>query len=855
MSGSYPFPWGPPPPGYVPGVGRGAVGFINSIEAGVVDIESPGFGTGNQSAKYVQQIQEADEKADKFYKDIDEQMKNRNAKRKEELINENQSRFEKIRDQFADLREDLGTIDANAWENLPEIGATTYHRPKWDLYTHASDRMINNDFEDSALNKEIQEEEELRNLALISENQKVDADTEILSVSRAQKSVLNVALSKVLPKQSALDVSKFLQELDHKSSEIINQYKDLNRASIVYRQLTHSNPTNEQGWLVRARIEEKKGCFDKARKVARDGYLNCPQSELLVMEAARLSPHQDAINIILSALKAIHRNSEKLWLQLIAIQSNEIAKKSVLEDALQVLPKSEVLWQAAAAFEEPGEKHTTILKKALELLPEKEELWIEGIKSSTTEEDSFYFINGAKAKVGCSIRLYVAWSQMEELYHEGARCIEICQEAIQAFPNHDWTEEAQLSEQELYIVTAISIINSIPYSEKLIEKASLSERRGFYETARALYLKYSVFNNSYYSYLQFEKNHGNIEETVASLLEKKLNNENLIIDLLDVLDESRSIDILMDAYNSNPTSEKIVLSLIDSLINIKNIDYAKQIAEEASKNINSATIYLKYASIIQQYGGDIQIYQKGVELYPDQPKLWILLSELSNDPFCVIKEAVKECPKSPEIYIEMIKLAKANKMARPRVRALFEHARRNCPTDAKIWLLSAEHERPENKITMLEDAKAVVRDKGIIWMRQLELNDPEGRITLVKEAINGNGPLKELVLVSALCLWRSGSLDLAKSTFQNISHENPNWVDGWLFRIKFEKMYGNPEEASKLMESIDNSHLKNGFIWQANRDNPENFGLSNLELFSSLIDLVPDPMSSDASVFGCILEI
>jgi hypothetical protein len=65
---AYPFPWGPPPPGYIPGLGRGAVGFVTRIENGIIDFDDD---NPVKSKKALRKIRDEEEKADSFYRDIE----------------------------------------------------------------------------------------------------------------------------------------------------------------------------------------------------------------------------------------------------------------------------------------------------------------------------------------------------------------------------------------------------------------------------------------------------------------------------------------------------------------------------------------------------------------------------------------------------------------------------------------------------------------------------------------------------------------------------------------------------------------------------------------------------------------
>ncbi|OHT16308.1 hypothetical protein TRFO_13323 [Tritrichomonas foetus] len=851
---SYPFPWGPPPPGYVPGLGRGAVAFVNNIETGKVDFE-----TEIRSIKLAHQIKKEEEKANAFYLSVDEQMKNRNKKRqKVEVIPGPKQIFNEIQDQFSDLKEGLKTITENEWENLPEIGATTYHRPKWELYTHASDRMITNDFEDSALNRSIREGDLMTQDTITG-----DTDNQIMSVARAQRSVLNVQLSKIVPLKNSIDVSQFVQELDNQASNVISQFSDLDRAADLYRVMTHTNKENPQAWLIRERVEEMRGKLDKARKIARDGMINCPQSELLVMEAARLSTRQDATSLIQSALQVNHKSSEKLWLQLVAYQNNINAKKSTLENAIRAIPKSETIWKAAAAIEE-GENHTNMLKRGLEFIPESETLWIEGINTAANYEEVMYFVDHGIEQLGENVNLLISWSKADEKFNHGSNCLENCKRAVNSLLEIDWVTEAINAEKEGCFSTAIGIVNSISLenvsTEELIKKSELAENCGCEQTSQRLLYRNALEKGDFYSYLNFEKKYDRLEEAVSLAIQTRPDDENLAIFISEIFSGKRSIPVLESAFERLPNSEIVALALIDAYIESKNLLKAKEFTQTIVNSFNSVKLYLKLAIINEQFGGDELFLRDSIQKFPKNPEFYLLLADHLSEPKEILQQGIKNCPNSGELHITLIKYLINKKVPGPRIRALFEKARRLCSDQPIVWLVSAEFEQPQMRNSLYEEAKEKVpkHQVGMIWARQIEHIDMENRLNFTKETletIGGTTQSRELTLMLALCFWRRGEVDKARPVFENMSREFPKWGDGWVYRIKFESLCGSPQDLFEAKKAATFVKIEDGILWNNARNKRENFELSQEELLDDLVAFVADPMISDESIFSDSIDI
>lgn len=843
---SYPFPWGPPPPGYIPGLGRGAVGFIDRIESQKVDIDND-----IKSPKLAEKIRKENQKADEFYEEVDKKMKERNKNHKKKLnsdIVDNKTVFDEIHENFADLTKGLKSVSASEWANLPDIGTTTYHRQKWELYTHASDRMITGDFDDSALSKLANNDFDLEN----------DEDRKIMLVSRAQKNVLNIQLSKVVGKQDSINVSNFMNELDQQAAEIMKQFDDLDRAAQLYRSLTHANKENPQSWLLRARVEEKRGQLAKARKVAKDGLLYCPNSELLVMENARLSPRNDAISLLKSALKVNHKNSEKIWLQLVAYQTNLILKKLTLENALEAIPQSENLWLAAAALEE-NEKHIDMLKKALIQIPKSKKIYVEGCRTSTNLEDAMYFVENGLKEIGDFPELVINWSQIEEKYNNSEKCDEICKKILNCLnenKDEDWISDAENSEVSGFPRTSICLINAIPFKDTFLIEASACQRRNHLTTARALFLRYASEKNDFIPFLKFEKDYGNIEEALKLAIKLNQDNEKVIVDISEFVSCEQAIQIIKEAYSRFPHSEILATKLVDLYIDSHLIDKAREFATSILDLIDTPNFYIKLAYINEQIGGDIEFLKKAVQRFPNEPKLWILYSKHSDDPISDIKNAIIKCPNSSELYIRLIKLLKEKGEPRPIIRAIFERAMDYCKRQSIIWLYASEFEDPSNRISILEKAKEYCKDDiGLIWAREIELSEQENRLTFAKETIEKTGNLKEIVLLIAISYWRNGNIDQAKTVFDNLNRENPNWGDGWIFRVKFDKTYCSNDELSTTLKFISSLKITDGFLWHNFKNLTINFKENQVDFINNVVDHIPDPMTEESSIFADFLKL
>lgn len=122
-----------PPPGYVAGVGRGAVGFStvkntlnkNSQTEDTDDNENNANQDVNESGLLVSQSKrdEEDEEADRIFEEIENRLKSR---RKHNTVIKVPTDDElSLKSRFSDLKRDLTSLTEEEWLLLPEAGDMT----------------------------------------------------------------------------------------------------------------------------------------------------------------------------------------------------------------------------------------------------------------------------------------------------------------------------------------------------------------------------------------------------------------------------------------------------------------------------------------------------------------------------------------------------------------------------------------------------------------------------------------------------------------------------------------------------------------------------------------------------------
>ena len=838
----YPFPWGPPPEGYVPGLGRGETGFVSYIENAVVEIQDE---KDKVSEKTKIKEEKADNAADDFYRTLEEKIASRNKKRtkRNSKKSEEKTIFDEVRDQFADLSLTLKNVKANDWENIPDIGSTKNYRPKWELLTYASDRMVTGDFSESSLMKEDRLQDVLGTKSTDLEDEK-----EMMAVSRARTSVMKTMLSKQVRKYT-IDTSEYQHELNVEMERRLEGFSSLDEAASLYKKMTRNNKEDPVNWILRARIEERLGHYDVAKKVARDGLSYNLENEDLVLEAARLSPANEAQVILEASIKKNHQHSEKVWMTLAALQPNEMATNAVLERAIKFLPDKPEVWKVASQHNE--EQALDILKEGLKYNEGSETLIAEGFLKSSTQEEIEFFNSQVKVE---SIELLIAKAKAEE------RCSFDVEETIRKMlsldENKDWILEAETLEREGFVKIPTFISNTIKYSSEFVNRAQEAEKVDCPIVAEQLLRRVSATENQWMPLLSFLKRKGALQETIEDALDKYMDNPLTVIQICDFLDDESSCSVFKFALSKSPKSEKLVIAYTNRLIQSGQKEAATGIAKEKSIELHSAELYTFYESVLGK-DADIDIFYTGVKLFPNEPNMWLRLASRlqGKEKGKVLQTAVTKCPNVGIIHIEFIRAAKENGILPQQIRALFEKACNQCKDDEIVWLMASENEPIEHKVALLETAKKFVKRPEIIWARQIELYPPEQRLLQCDLAIQAIGEKRELLLLKGLCEWRRSEIDKARSTFKKVTEQSPQWGDGWAYRLRFEQEQGSERELAEVQHDVESCDIKSGFTWEAARADPEFISLGKEALLSVISSEIPDPNLVDSSIFGNILNL
>ncbi|EHN03723.1 Prp6p [Saccharomyces cerevisiae x Saccharomyces kudriavzevii VIN7] len=355
-----------PPVDYVPGIGRGATGFStkekNTLDDGGRRI--PKRYREDSNSNYQSQTEyNEDEEAAKVFETLDLKLAQKKKKRTNDNSDHNAAGTSIVKAQFADLKETLGAVTEDEWMNIPD--ATDFTRrnkrnriqEQLNRKTYAApDSLMPGNVD---LNKLTEEREKLLQSQI---------DANIAELTRNTTSRIQVDKS-----GAATDALSYLKDLENDRANSLSDtaLEDLQKMRTVLRSYRQADPTNPQGWIASARLEEKAKKFSAAKKLIENGCQDCPKNSDVWLENIRL--HESDIHhckiLVATAIK-FNPASPLLWLKAVDLESTTINKYRVVRKALQEIPRDERLWKLAVSFETDKTQAIRMLEKATRFIPQ-----------------------------------------------------------------------------------------------------------------------------------------------------------------------------------------------------------------------------------------------------------------------------------------------------------------------------------------------------------------------------------------------------------------------------------------------------------------------------------------------------
>ena len=642
--------WGKPPPGYVPGLGRGAVGFVTRLDIGPArniifnqsEQEKPTNETkSNNLYGYEEKLfnkneeDEEDKEADKQYEDFDKYMEERrkNVKEKNELLNLKRNRNEQptIRQTFSALKNELKTLSQADWENIPEIKDFTLKKRKIERYIPITDSEII-----AALNDTI--------IPL-----KEEKETTLENVGKAKNSILKMLIDKIgeeKEERSSVDRLSYLTELNTLNKDnIVNPLnsfegvQDMKKAKLLLNNLIATNPENPLSWISAARLEVMDNDQIKAREILSKGIEKIKNNEDLWIEYSRLYGNDPikAKDILKQGIIYLPK-SEKIYIELIKIENNNNEKKKILKKCLfEELPTSEILWKMLIELEKKNpEIYKRLLLKCTEYFPKSINNWIILSKQCNYEEGKKYLLQAINLNEdSLSIRMFYMLFEEKE--------------------NNEKKENKENYLKEIFNRIIEEMNNKKITNEELISFACDAEKSNCLLSNKII-INYTI--NNFKKHANYKETKNIFKKIIEELKEQEFKYiytiKQIYITLLQ-LNENKDIELWVQYIDFIKTNISI-----DEIENIFN-----EAIEKASKDIYKETFYLLYAKILKDNNDinkSISILKEGYNKIKRENILFALIKlydtkKLYKDSISLLKEEMnnKKYENNHEIIINLIK--------------------------------------------------------------------------------------------------------------------------------------------------------------------------------------------------------
>jgi pre-mRNA-processing factor 6 len=266
------------------------------------------------------------------------------------------------------------------------------------------------------------------------------------------------------------------------------------------------------------------------------GCENCPRSEDVWLEAARLHPPATAKAVLARGVAQIP-DSYKLYMAAANLEEDDAAKSRVLRRALERIPNSVRLWKAAVELAEPADARI-LLSRAVECCPQHVELWL-ALARLESYDNAKKVLNNARKAVPTDPSIWITAAKLEEAQGNKDMVEKLIDRALKSLQANGvvisreaWLAEAEAAETSTppMVLTCRAIVKHViglgveeeDRRRTWVGDAEEALARGRVVTARAMYdVLTSTFPSKWELWraaAALEKSHGSREDMDALLL-------------------------------------------------------------------------------------------------------------------------------------------------------------------------------------------------------------------------------------------------------------------------------------------------------------------------------------------------
>lgn len=910
----------PAPLGYVPGLGRGATGFTTrsdigpARESGDVSDERHApppsskkksdddekdeeeedlndsnydeeFGYGGSLFKN-DPYEKDDEEADAIYEAIDKRQDEKRKERREKLFKEEVEKYRqerpKIQQQFSDLKRKLGEVSYDEWQSIPEVGDVRNKRqrnPRADKLTPIPDSILAKAAAMANDTTTMLDPIQQKYGGLSSTIAGTSTDIDMKKIGQARNTLMDMKLTQVsdsVSGQTVVDPKGYLTDLQSMLPNYGGDINDIKKARLLLKSVRETNPNHPPAWIASARLEEVVGKMQAARNLIIKGTEQCPKSEDVWLEAARLLPSDIAKGLVAQAVKHLP-NSVKIWIKAADLESELKSKKKVFRKALENVPNSVRLWKAAIELEEE-EDAKIMLSRAVECCSTSVELWL-ALARLETYENARKVLNKARENIPTDRQIWIMAAKLEETQGNVTMVDKIIDRAIKSLEanrveiNRDqWISDAIECDKTGSIKTCQAIIRNVigigveeeDAQETWTEDADQCIQQNSFESARAIYAhaltKYPSKKELWMAAAYFEKEHGT-KESLEEVLQKAVKYCPKAETLWLMAAKSRWLAgdvsgaraILSSAFGANQNSEEIWLAAVKLESENKEYDRARKLLARACQSAPTARVFMKSAKLewqLNELGKALEFVENGLKMFPEFPKLWMMKGQLYEQQLFhdlareAYQDGIKKCQNCVELWILLANL-ELNLNQIIKARSIFEKARTRNPQNALLWLHSIRLElKADNKqiaMNLMSRAMQECPNSGILWAEAIFLESKPQRKTKSLDALKCCEHDANVLLAVSRLFWSERKTQKAREWFNRTVKLEPDLGDAWAYYYKFELTNGTEEQQNDVKQKCVQAEPRHGEEWTKISKDNKNWKLKTAEILILCADKINVP--------------
>ncbi|KAJ7228908.1 PRP1 splicing factor, N-terminal-domain-containing protein [Mycena pura] len=896
----------PAPASYVAGLGRGASGFTTRSDIGPARdgpsaevIAEAQARRGEEAEVDPEQFQDPDneyglfagttyeqddEEADNIYQQVDDAMDARRKARREarEQVELAKHRAErpKIQQQFADLKRGLSSVTDEEWESIPEVGNLTRKKRRKQERTFAvPDSILVGDRAKNEYDNSLDERQQQHGGFETPADS--GAMTNFVEIGQARDKILSLKLDQISGTttsgtSTSVDPKGYLTSLNSVVLKSDAEIGDIKRARMLFDSLVKSNPKHAPGWIAAACLEEHAGRMVAARKVIQAGCEQCPKSEDVWLEAARLHSNADAKVILANAVQHVAQ-SVKIWMAAADLEHDVKAKKP-----LEHIPNSVRLWKETVNLESTAADARILLSRAVEVIPLSVELWL-ALARLETPERAKGVLNKARKAIPTSHEIWIAAGRLLEQEAPQAGSdrdaeLAVVDKTIVAgvrelrrhqvlLTREQWLKEAERCEIEGSPRTCEAIVKAtigmdVEEEDRLdtwVGDAEAAEAKGMVGTARAILAEaLRVFpgrKSLWIRAAELEKSHGT-RESLGAILGRAVEHcpQAEVLWLMAAKEQWMAGDvpaareILDRAFVANKESEAIWLAAVKLEAENNELDVARKLLVRARTVADTERIWMKSAVFERQQGqldAALETLTTALLKFPKFAKLYMIQGQIlqSQGNFSAARASfaagLKACSKEPTLWILASRLEEADNRS-IKARAILEKARLVIPGKDILW---AEAVGVEERSGGAAQAKAMLArslqecpTSGLLWSMSIWAEPRPMRKARSVDALKKSADNPVIICTVARLFWAERKIEKARQWFGRAVATDPDLGDSWAWWLKFERQHGTEEHRDDVRKKCVAAEPHHSPMWQSVAKDLQNIGKSIAEILEAVAD-------------------